>query len=240
MNTPVKRTTGRLYLIPNTLGGLAETVATKQVADIVQPIRHFVVEEFKSARRYLRALGYATPFEEISISLLNEHTRDGESGLFLKPIADGHDVVLMSEAGCPCVADPGADLVRRAHEMGIRVTPLGVPSSILLTLMGSGLNGQNFAFIGYLPRGPRERMQRIKQLEQLALSTGQTQLFMDAPYRNNQVMGDILTNCKPTTWLCVGSELTLPGEFVIGKEVAKWRDKIPDLHKKPVMFAIGK
>jgi 16S rRNA (cytidine1402-2'-O)-methyltransferase len=235
-----KHTAGRLYLIPNTLGGQAETVATGQVMRLVPTLSHFIVEEIRSARRYLRAIGFTAQFEDVSIQMLNEHTKDPEDLTFLNPIFSGHDIALLSEAGCPCVADPGSDLVRKAHMHGIRVTPMGVPSSILLTLMASGLNGQNFAFTGYLPKDRNERIRRIKQLESLALSTGQTQLFMDAPYRNNQVMEDLLTQCRPSTWLCVGNELTMHNEWVISREISLWQQKVPDLHKRPVIFALGK
>jgi 16S rRNA (cytidine1402-2'-O)-methyltransferase len=235
-----KQPAGRLFLIPNTLGGAPETVATGQVVRLVPTISHFIVEEIRSARRYLRAIGYTAQFEDVSIQLLNEHTKDPEDLTFLKPIFSGHDMALLSEAGCPCVADPGSDLVRKAHMYGIRVTPLGVPSSILLTLMASGLNGQNFAFSGYLPRDRQERVRAIRHLDQQAWSTGQTQLFMDAPYRNNQVMEDLLTHCRANTWLCVGCDLTTSGEWIQAREIQHWKEKIPDLHKRPAMFAIGR
>lgn len=237
----VKRAhTGKLILIPNSLGGAAETVATGQIIRTVLPLCHFIVEELRSARRYLRSIGYTSAFEDVSLAVLNEHSNDADVGDLLQPLFDGHDVALLSEAGCPCIADPGAAVVRLAHTHGIRVSPMGVPSSILLTLMASGLNGQQFTFNGYLPRDPSERIRKIKHLEQQALGTGFTQLFMDAPYRNNQVMGDLLTSCKPTTMLCLGNELTTANEWVITREIELWREKIPDLHKRPVMFALGK
>jgi len=232
--------TGTLFLVPNSLGGPAETVATGQVVRTVLPLSHFIVEELRSARRYLRAIGYTQSFDEVSLTLLNEHSKDSDIESLVQPLLEGHDTALLSEAGCPCIADPGASVVRLAHHYGIRVRPLGVPSSILLTLMASGLNGQQFAFGGYLPRDSGERTRRIRQLEQQALSTGQTQLFMDAPYRNNHVMADLLATCKPTTMLCVGNELTLPNEWVITREIGRWKEKVPDLHKRPVMFALGK
>lgn len=236
----MKRPRGVLYLIPNTLGGAVDTVSTPTLRDAVLPLTHFVAEEFRSARRLLRGLGYTREFETVSLELLNEHTPLSDLPTLLQPALDGNDMGLLSEAGCPCVADPGSALVRMAHQHKIRVRPLGVPSSIILTLMASGLTGQNFSFTGYLPRDRSERIRRIKQLEQLALHSNQTQLFMDAPYRNNQVVEDILGTCQSATLLCIGADLTTQEEYIYTTEVGAWKGHVPNLHKHPVIFALGK
>ena len=230
---------GRLLLIPNTLGGPVSTLATADILHRIHHVRHFLVEEIRSARRLLKGLGFETPFEEVSFELLNEHTKEQGDLHFLLPAIKGSDIALISEAGCPCIADPGSLIIRTAHRSGIRVVPMGVPSSILLTLMGSGLNGQSFAFSGYLPRERQDRIRKLRQLDQLVQATNQTQLFMDAPYRNNQVLEDVLLHCRPSLSLCIGAELTMDKEFVSTKEIHEWKVKAPDLHKRPVIFALG-
>ncbi|MFM7234303.1 MAG: SAM-dependent methyltransferase [Flavobacteriales bacterium] len=231
--------TGSLFLIPNTLGSGADKYASKYLVQTVHTIDTFIVEEIKSARRLLRQLGVERPLEELDFHLLNEHTGNQDLTPLLEPLLEGKHVGLISEAGVPCVADPGSNLVSAAHTSGIRIVPLVGPSSILLALMASGFNGQRFSFNGYLPRERNERIRKIKQLEQLAFG-GHTQIFMDAPYRNNQVLEDLLANCKTDTLLCIASNITCDNERINTKSIADWSAHAPDLNKMPVMFLIGK
>lgn len=233
------KNTGSLFLIPNTLGSGTDKFASKYLIQTVHSIENFIVEEIKSARRLLRQLGVERPLEELEYHLLNEHTNEQDLTPLLNPLLAGKDVGLISEAGVPCVADPGSDIVAIAHSAGIRVVPLVGPSSILLSLMASGFNGQRFSFNGYLPRERNERIRKIKQLEQLALG-GHTQIFMDAPYRNNQVLEDLLTNCRPDTQLCIASNITCDNERINTKSIIDWNARKPDLNKIPVMFLLGK
>lgn len=230
---------GTLYLIPNTLGSGTDKYATQQLASTVSNLEHFIVEEIKSARRLLRQLGIARPLEELDFRMLNEHTRSQEMDSIMEPLLQGLDMGLISEAGVPCVADPGSSVVAMAHEAGLKVVPLVGPSSILLALMASGFNGQQFTFNGYLPREKADRVRKIKQLEQLALA-GVTQLFMDAPYRNNQVLEDVLQTCRMETKLCIASNITCDNERINTKTIMDWNVRKPDIHKMPVMFVLGK
>jgi 16S rRNA (cytidine1402-2'-O)-methyltransferase len=230
---------GSLYLIPNSIGSQALDVTTPVTLEVVQHINHFIVEEIKSARRFLRAIGYTKDFEEVEFIILNEHSKSDNLLEFLQPTLLGHDMGIISEAGVPCVADPGSVVVRQAHELGIRVVPLVGASSILLTIMASGLNGQSFSFNGYLPRERTERVKKIKQLEINAVKFGQTQLFMDAPYRNDQVLEDLLIHLSPKTMICIATDVTTQGERINTKSAEEWKSNVPKLHKRPVMFAIG-
>lgn len=233
------KTTGTLYLIPNSLGSGTDKYATQLLAATVTRMEHFIVEEIKSARRLLRQMGVSRPLEELDFRMLNEHTKSQEVGSIIEPLLQGFDMGLISEAGVPCVADPGSSVVALAHEQGIKVVPLVGPSSILLALMASGFNGQQFTFNGYLPRERSERNRKIKQLEQLALS-GITQIFMDAPYRNNQVLEDVLQTCRMETKLCIASNITCDNERINTKTVMDWSVRKPDINKMPVMFLLGK
>lgn len=230
---------GTLYLIPNTLGSGTDKYATQQLASTVSNLEYFIVEEIKSARRLLRQLGITRPLEELDFRMLNEHTRSQEMDSIIEPLLQGLDMGLISEAGVPCVADPGSSVVAMAHEAGLKVVPLVGPSSILLALMASGFNGQQFTFNGYLPREKADRVRKIKQLEQLALA-GVTQLFMDAPYRNNQVLEDVLQTCRMETKLCIASNITCDNERINTKTIMDWNVRKPDIHKMPVMFVLGK
>ena len=173
------------------------------------------------------------------MSVLDEHTRSSDVPAMLKPLLDGNDVGLISEAGCPAVADPGSNLVELVHEKNIDVRPLVGPSSLLLALMGSGMNGQQFAFAGYLPRERGGRIKAIKELERMAVTKNQTQIFIEAPYRNLQVLEDILQSCANTTRLCIACDLTSKSEFVKTRSVGQWKQIKPDIQKKPVVFIIG-
>ena len=225
--------------IANTLGSGTDKYATQLLASTVARMEHFIVEEIKSARRLLRQMGVSRPLEELDFRMLNEHTKSQEVDSIIEPLLQGHDMGLISEAGVPCVADPGSSIVALAHEQGIKVVPLVGPSSILLALMASGFNGQQFTFNGYLPRERSERTRKIKQLEQLALS-GITQIFMDAPYRNNQVLEDVLQTCRMETKLCIASNITCDNERINTKTVMDWSVRKPDINKMPVMFLLGK
>jgi 16S rRNA (cytidine1402-2'-O)-methyltransferase len=232
-------TKGKLYLIPNTLGSGVDKYATVQLRATVEHLHVFIVEEIKSARRLIRQLGIAKPMEEIDFRMLNEHTQHVDFNSLIEPLFNGIDVGLVSEAGVPCVADPGSEIVELAHEAGIKVEPLVGPSSILLALMASGMNGQQFSFNGYLPRERADRIRKIKQLEQLAKS-GITQLFMDAPYRNNQVLEDVLASCNANSKLCIASNITCDNERINTKTMSEWSQRKPDINKMPVMFVMGK
>jgi 16S rRNA (cytidine1402-2'-O)-methyltransferase len=233
------KTKGTLYLIPNTLGSGTDKYATQHLAQTISGLEHFIVEEIKSARRLLRQMGIGRPLEELDFRMLNEHTRNQDIDSVIEPLLQGHDMGLISEAGLPCVADPGSKVVALAHESGMKVVPLVGPSSILMALMASGFNGQQFTFNGYLPRERADRIRKIKQLEQLA-NSDITQIFMDAPYRNNQVLDDLLQTCRMDTKLCIASNITCDNERINSKTIMDWSIRKPDINKMPVMFLLGK
>lgn len=232
---------GKIYLIPNTLGGPAAEVTTPQTKEAVKHIRHFIVEELRSARRLLRAIGYETDFEEVEFILLNEHTKpDDNRYALIEPALKGNDMGIISEAGVPCVADPGALAVRLAHETSVKVVPLVGANSILMALMASGLNGQSFAFHGYLPKEKSERIKKIKLLESIVHRDGQTQMMMDAPYRNESLFEDLMNTLSPKTMICVAADIATDTEQISTRSVEEWKSHPPKLHKRPVMFAIGR
>lgn len=206
---------------------------------MVAVVKNFIVEDLKSARRLLRSLGYSGQFDDVSFSVLNHHTRPEEYKEMIKPLVQGMHVAIISEAGVPCVADPGNVIVALAHEHNIRVVPLSGPSSIVLALMASGFNGQLFTFNGYLPRERKDRIKKLRQLEQLA-AQGHTQIFMDAPYRNAQVLEDILANSGMNSKLCIAANISCEDEFIRTFSVAEWHMKKPEINKKNVMFLFGK
>lgn len=231
---------GILYLFPATLGDSPiERNLPAHHLHLLKDSRHFIVEDLRSARRFLKKACPEIVIDNLSFSLLNEHTLAGEVGQLLNPAIEGNDLILLSEAGLPCVADPGAELVKTAHESGIKVVPMVGPSSILLALMASGMNGQNFAFAGYLPIDKKERIIRIKQLEADAYQKDQTQIFIETPYRNNQLLEALLQVCRPETHICIAASLTLDDEYIVSKSVEKWRKgQKPDLGKKPAVFLL--
>ncbi len=231
---------GKLYLIPNTLGN-PETTYTipSQVAALACSLRFFIVENVRTARRYLRLLNKDMDIDGSSFFVLDKHTTPWEFAEYLKPLKQGDDAGIISEAGCPGVADPGADMVMLAHQQNIEVVPLTGPSSIILALMASGMNGQNFAFNGYLPIQKEERIKMIKQLEERSSKEGQTQLFIETPYRNMALAHDLISACRSTTLICIACNLTLPGAFVQTKTAAAWKGNLPDLHKKPTIFLLA-
>ncbi|MDD5300256.1 MAG: SAM-dependent methyltransferase [Gallionella sp.] len=234
-------THGTLYLIPCTLGGdtPAKEVLPQHVIDIARKLRHFVVEQPKTARQFLSALKPEQPIQSLHFAALNEHTAPEGLAELLAPLLAGHDVGIISEAGCPGVADPGADLVNLAHRNGIRVVPLVGPSSILLALMASGLNGQCFAFHGYLPIEDAERNKTIAALEAESAKRKQTQLFIETPYRNEKIFKALLAQCRPQTLLCVATDITLPGESIQTRSIAQWKAQpMPQLNKRPSLFLL--
>ncbi len=231
---------GTLYLIPCTLGDTpAEQVLPQHVIAVARKLSHFVVEQPKTARQFLSALKPEQPIQSLHFESLNEHTSANELAELLSPLLAGHDVGIISEAGCPGIADPGADLVNLAHKNGIRVVPLVGPSSILLALMASGLNGQCFAFYGYLPIAEPERNKTIATLETESIKRNQTQMFIETPYRNDRMFSALLAQCRPQTLLCVATDITLPSEQIHTRTIAKWKSQpVPQLNKRPSLFLL--
>ena len=242
---------GTLYLIPNTLGPTEAAphalshILPEQVQDIASKLDYFVAENAKTARAFLKLVAIdhplAVPLQEIRIAELNVNTPAQALAALLAPLLEGRDAGLVSEAGVPAVADPGADLVRLAHQHGVPVRPLVGPSSLLLAVMASGLNGQSFAFNGYLPTDAGQRTKRIQQLEQRSRSEKQTQLLIETPYRNGAMLEALVAACQPGTLVCVATDLSLPTETVRTQTAAKWKaqlaaGKAPDFHKKPTVF----
>lgn len=227
-----------LFLIPTFLSE-NEHVLSEEVLEIARSLDEFVVENEKSARKFLKQIGTRIHQNNIVFHLLNEHTSDLEISNLLPVLKKNKNIGLLSEAGCPAVADPGAVLVRMAHENNIAVKPLTGPSSILLALMASGLNGQSFAFHGYLPRDIVQRKSKISLLEKDAQKKKQTQIFIETPYRNQPVLNDILNVCSENTLLCIACDLTSAAEFVKTKTIAAWKIKLPALDKKPTIFLLG-
>jgi 16S rRNA (cytidine1402-2'-O)-methyltransferase len=230
----------KLYLIPNVLSEVDwHNVLPTQLFPILTNTRHYIVEDVRTARRFLKLVNREINIDECKFYELNKRTSDSDIPSFLMPIEQGFDVAVISEAGCPGVADPGANVVKIAHQNGYRVVPLVGPSSILLALMASGMNGQNFAFKGYLPVKPIERVKEIEVLEKRVINQQQTQIFIETPYRNNHLISDLLKSCSPTTLLCIAANLTGENEFIATKTIQQWKKKVPDLHKQPAIFLIG-
>lgn len=230
---------GTLFLIPVPLAeNAAQKSFTPFLGDTINSISVYIVENEKTARKFLKEAGLKLPQSELVIYDYGKHKRNTSLAPFFKELSAGKDVGLMSEAGCPGVADPGAEIVAEAHRRGIKVVPLVGPSSILLALMASGFNGQSFAFHGYLPIDKVARGKRIKELEQLSLTHKQTQLFMETPFRNNHLLEDVLKNSSPQAMLCVASNLNSEEEYIKTQSVLLWRKERIDLHKKPTIFLL--
>lgn len=230
-----------LYLLPVTLGNTStHRVLPAYNAEVIAGIRHFIVENVRSARRFLRMVDSQFDIDGSVFYELNKHTKPQDIAKFLQPLVDGFPMGVISEAGCPAVADPGADVVAIAQRKGLKVVPLVGPSSIILSVMASGFNGQSFAFHGYLPIKPDERAKALHRLEQRIYAENQTQLFIETPYRNDKMVDDILRNCKPQTKLCIAANLTCDDEFVRTLTVKEWRGQLPDLSKKPTIFLLYK
>jgi 16S rRNA (cytidine1402-2'-O)-methyltransferase len=232
---------GKIYLIPNTLGGeTIDDIIPVDVANIATALRFFAVEDLKAARRYLRRLDREFPIDDCTFFILNKKTPKEEVYKMLKPVLAGENMGIISDAGCPGVADPGSELVAQAHENDVRVEPLVGPCSILLALMGSGFNGQSFAFHGYLPRERKDRINKIKDFEGDSRRNGTTHIFMDTPFRNMNVLEDLLNELGEQTRLCIASNITLPTASIRTYSVLDWREKAYDINKIPTMFLIGK
>ena len=231
---------GKLYLLPAPLGEGGETAVPDYAVAQMRQLTFFVVERSKTARRWLKFLQHPTPQNQLHVEELNDQTPPSEWQNFLAPAENGNDIGLLSEAGCPAIADPGAELVRLAHEKGIEVVPLVGPSSILLALMASGMNGQSFAFQGYLSAKREELSKDLKRMEELAKRLKQTQIFIETPYRNKQFVEVALTVLQPQTHFCIATDLTTPPQYIAAKTIAEWRKtEIPDLHKRATIFIIG-
>lgn len=231
---------GKLYLIPNTLGEPnIHEVIPQEVINKIKPLKHFIAEHSKTARAFLKLVEIDHAQSELEFFELNKFTDRTQLKPFLEPIKNGFDMGLISDAGCPGIADPGAEIVDLAHRMGIQVVPFVGPSSILLAHMASGMNGQSFAFNGYLPIDKSDRKKRLQFLDNLA-QKGQSQSFIETPYRNKQMFQDILSNCKAQTKLCVAYDISLKGESIQTKPVHEWKKAgVPDFHKKPCIFILG-
>lgn len=230
-----------LYLIPTTLGdNNIKSVIPADIGCIVKNISYFIVENIRTARRYLRKIDPSINIDSLNFNELNQHTDKKILEEFLKPLYNGFDVGIISEAGCPGIADPGADIVKLAHEKNFRVIPLVGPSSILLSLMASGMNGQNFAFIGYLPVKQTERIKAIREIEKRSVLEKQTQIFIEAPYRNTKLLEDLINNLNDYTRLCIAVDLTLETEFIRTQNIALWKKGVPEINKRPAIFLIYK
>jgi 16S rRNA (cytidine1402-2'-O)-methyltransferase len=229
---------GKLYLIPTNIADTPdEQVIPTFNRSVINQIKHFIVENERTARRSLIKMGIECAIDELEFFVLNKHTRKEDIPEFLR-IAETHDLGLLSEAGVPAVADPGSEIVSLAHQKNIEVIPLTGPSSILLALMASGMNGQNFAFVGYLPIHKAERINRLQQLEQRSKTENQSQIFIETPYRNNQLLEDILETCTPTTQLCIAADISTEHALIKTLNIAEWKKKKPDLNKRPTIYIL--
>jgi len=231
---------GTLFLIPSVI---AENTSDAAIPPanlvLINSIDHFIVEEERTSRRFLKSIGYCKPLNDLKLSVMNEHTDPSEISDFIKPLTEGFNVGLVSEAGCPCIADPGSQIVSLCHKNHIPVKPMTGPSSVFMALMASGFNGQCFAFNGYLPVDKNARRKKIKDLEQRVSKDNQTQIFMETPYRNNALLEDILQCCSGETMLCIASEIMSEHEFIRTQSISNWKRNIPSLHKKTAIFLIG-
>ncbi|QRM87681.1 SAM-dependent methyltransferase [Lacinutrix sp. WUR7] len=233
--------TGKLYLIPTTLGDNAPLeVLPISVKKVIEQVDTFIVENEKTARRFIKSIEPRKSQSSLTLFPLNKFTDVAELPSYLEPCLQGKNVGLLSEAGCPGVADPGADIVKIAHDKNIQVVPLVGPSSILLAIMSSGMNGQSFTFNGYLPIDKDEKKQEIKQLERLSFEKNQSQIFIETPYRNNKMLEDMCQYLEGNTLVCVACDITLPTEYIKTKTVNNWKKTKVDLHKRPTIFIIHK
>jgi len=230
---------GKLYLIPNVLAEhTAHQVIAPQVKEVIKNTTHYLVEDLRTARRYISSLKVGITIEELGMEILDKKTKEHQIKDLMKPIFQGQDIGVISEAGCPGIADPGALAVAFAHQKGIQVIPLAGPSSMFLGLMGSGFNGQSFAFLGYLPIDKKARIDSIKELESESLKYYRTQIFMETPFRNNHLFEDLKNTLHPNTKICIAKNLTGKDEFIQSKTVAEWKKVKVDLHKVPTVFLV--
>ena len=232
---------GSLYLIPTRLGDNPPLeVLPISIKKVIESIDHYIVENEKTARRFIKRVSPGKSQAKLAIKVLNKYTTEAERNTYLNLCLEGISVGLLSEAGCPAIADPGSDIVSLAHQINIKVIPLVGPSSILLALMASGMNGQGFTFNGYLPIDKSERKSKIKTLERLSAEHNQAQIFIETPYRNMKMLQDLATTLHPNTRLCVACDLTLPTEFIKTMIAKDWQTNTEDLHKRPAIFIIQK
>jgi len=232
---------GKLYLIPTTLGeNNPEEVLPITIKRTMDCIDNYIVENEKTARKFIKSILPEKVQATLKLSVLNKHTEISDHPKMIQPCLEGKNMGLMSEAGCPGVADPGAVLVKLAHEKGIQVVPLVGPSSILLAMMASGMNGQSFTFNGYLPIEKGEKKSALKNLEKLSQDKNQSQIFIETPYRNNKMLEDILQALNPSTYLCIATDITLPTEYIKTLRAADWKKVTVDLHNRPTIFIIHK
>lgn len=231
---------GTLFLIPSLLNYDVPENIPPAVSHIINTTDNYVVENEKSARHFLKVVGIKKSFDLLNFKVLDEHTNKKDIPGLLKPLAEGKNMALLSEAGSPAIADPGSDLVRLAHQGDIKIKPIGGMSSILMALMASGLNGQQFVFHGYLPKEREKRISKIKSLEQQLIKDNYTHIFIEAPYRNAHLLEDIIKECKPETLLCIAASITGNDEMIKTKTVSEWRKSVPDIHKIPAVFLLGK
>lgn len=230
-----------LFLIPTSLGECSfESILPAVNTRIVSDLKYFIVEDMRTARRFLKKANSAINIDSLTFFILNQHTSFEEINSFLKPMYDGNDLGILSEAGCPAIADPGAEVVAIAQKNNFTVVPLVGPSSILLSLMASGFNGQSFTFVGYLPIQNDERSKTLKKLESRAYSENQTQIFIETPYRNMKMLEEIIKVCQPSTRLCIAADITLETEFIKTKTIKDWKLQFPDLNKRPCIFLLYK
>ncbi|HPT03726.1 MAG TPA: SAM-dependent methyltransferase [Bacteroidales bacterium] len=235
----MKQPGGNLYLIPTPLGDSpVDKILPFFNIGIILSLDEFIVEEVRTARRFLRKIGYELDFEMVTFHILNEHTTEMELSGYLASIFKGKNIGLLSEAGVPCVADPGAKIVELAHLHQIRVIPLVGPSSIILALMASGFNGQNFAFIGYLPAKKEDRNKKIREVERNIRLNHQTQVFIEAPYRNMQMLESIISSCSPDLRLCIACDITLDSEMIVTRTLREWKTQLPDINKRATVFLL--
>lgn len=234
-------TPGTLYLIPSVLAeDTADAVMPPQVKACVAGLSYFIVENARTARRYIKRIVPEKVIEELQIVVIDKDSPEAAVKQALEPLKKGISAGIISEAGCPGVADPGAELAKWAHRQNIKVVPLVGPSAILLSLMASGFNGQSFAFHGYLPIEKRDRVQVLRQLEKEMLQKDQTQIFMETPYRNNQLLQDLVQHLSPGLRLCIAANITGPNELIRTDTLANWKKQLPDLHKQPAVFLLYK
>lgn len=230
-----------LYLIPTSLGDSdLDRILPAHNTEVVTALKFFIVENIRTARRFLKKVNPEIVIDELTFFELNQHTSANDIGLFIQPLIAGNDMGIISEAGCPAIADPGADVVAIAQEKGFHVVPLVGPSSILLALMASGFNGQSFAFNGYLPIQPAERSKMLKKLESRVFAENQSQIFIETPYRNMKMLEEILHTCQPHVKLCIAADITLETEYIRTKYLKDWKKNLPDLNKRPCIFILYK
>ena len=241
MNSSPFKYSGKLYLIPTTMGAAnPEEVLPASVKHVIERLDTYIVENEKTARRHIKQLVPDKQQSSLNLFALNKFTDPKDIPGFLDACKDGKDVGILSEAGCPGVADPGAEVVKLAHQMGIKVVPLVGPSSILLAMMGSGMNGQQFCFNGYLPIDKKERKQELKTFERISAERNQAQVFIETPYRNDKLLEDLKQNLHPDTRLCIACDLTLASEYIVTKSISDWTKTKTDLHKRPAIFIFQK